>query len=110
MQIHTGDVAALEQNVRSRLASSLENLWRQAGDVLPANRAARAALTSSIRAQPQHPRVFARYYDLALALMDSRQGDAQRIGGMARAQQLISPQEFPAVAALGRTSDRALAV
>lgn len=79
MQIHSGDLPALEQNVRSRLASSLESLWQHAGEALPADPSARAGLTSSIRAHRQHPRVFARYYDLALALMDSRLADARRI-------------------------------
>lgn len=69
----------LEKRVRERLATSLEQLWLRAEDTLNVEPDRYEPFIEAVRNYPQHPKIYARYYDLAFALMDKRAEDARNI-------------------------------
>lgn len=91
MQICLEPVERLEARIRQRLAESLDSLWQQSEASVTTDPVAREALLQKIVAQPQHPRVFARYYELALTLMESRIARAQSLSDGLLALDASSP-------------------
>lgn len=109
MRLHAGSPESLDQKVRLRLAKSLDSLWHQTAPRLEPELSARQRLLDRIRECAQHPRVFARYYDLALALKSARIMDARHIsdGLLELPEQARHPGTFAfAPETLGEDFDR----
>lgn len=70
MRLFTGitNCSEIDQAVRSKLSGSLEHVYERVGDRLSVEEAVFTDATAAIRSTRQHPSVFARYFDLVLAV------------------------------------------
>ena len=76
--------AALDQQMRRRLADSLDYLFGRIGDQLGVSSDAAARISANVRSKPQSPHRFGAYYDMVLAVEDDDLVEART-----RAQELI---------------------
>ena len=74
-----GDPRDIDATVRLRLASSLAHIWQRAKGRLDVDGARLESALEHIRARPQDPGVFARYYDLISAVTSNQIADANRL-------------------------------
>ncbi len=79
MNICAESLDQLDLSVRLKLADSLDSLWQQAGATLGADTTRQRALLDHIRNHRVHPRLFARYYDLVLAILEHEPAEARRV-------------------------------
>jgi HEXXH motif-containing protein len=69
--------AALDEQMRLRLADTLDYVFAQIGDAIGADVAAAADVTRRIRHERQSPHMFGAYYEMVLAIEEERIDDAR---------------------------------
>lgn len=70
--------AALDQQMRGRLAETLEYVFDKVGDPLGVDATAARQLTSRVRSHRQSPNLFGTYYELVLAIENDDLEEARR--------------------------------